>query len=685
YVTYAIDSAWEVSRIALAYDQVFDALGEDRELVSFLAARSRRHRLDNAKASVQDIQRNIETRILADVLHHPEKVRTNYPGSESVVAILHTVLEWPKNRSTVLGEIDGIVAKSTEVDGLSGEKGLNGYAIIAPVFLSTFLEMYARADQKLLPELLQRHPKLRQTYRFFLDTWCSRRYYPHTGDCGSFATRDLLYAGAPLPGGAAALLETPGLPVSGHSFFWRLYQATREPFYLQLSYYANNKRTDGLPYDLFAADPVAVQKDVRSVVARHGELPTPGSVNKQEWRIAILRSARDPDMGAVWLDYDSIPVGRLKNHYHYDAMNIGLYAKGLDLLPEFGYPAVQFGDWHTPQARWHSMTAAHNTVVVDQKNQAGGDSKTTLWADGDTFRAVRASSPGQANAAQYERTVAMVDLPGRDFYVLDVFRVSGGKDHAKFLRSHFSRLATEGLKLSPAPDFGHDTLMRNFRADPAPQAGWSAEWTAEDRRGYLPKGAEVRLRHTDLTRGAQAATAESWTVMNLTSTEELYVPTVMIRRQSEQEGLSSTFVGVMEPFNKTARLRSIRRLELETAEAGVAADSNVAVECVLAEGGKDLWIATDSANPPKQLTEKSNQVSLRGDMAFVRWNAGGAVERLAAAQAQSITAGDITVELRQPTPYVELAFRNGKATLLSGPASNVKQVLRNGKRIPLTP
>lgn len=678
YVTYAIDSAWEVSDLVLAYDQIFDALKADPQLVSFLSEKARRYKLDNPKQTVEDVQRNIETRIFGDVLRHPEKIRTNYPGTPAALANIHAVLGWPGSRDQVLTDLGAIVATSTTTDGLSGEKGLTAYATIAPAFLATFLETYARADPALLPDLLRRNPKFLQTYRFHTDLWVGRQYAPLSGDCGSFAVRTTAYQGAPLPDNAASLLKTPGLPVSGHSFFWRMYKATNDPFYLQVSYEANGKRATSLPYDLFAADPLAVQRDVQSVIGKYGERPEAASIDKKEWRIAMLRSSRRPERDAVWMDYDSVPLSGIRGHFHYDAMNIGLFAYGLDLLPEFGYPAVQFGDWHTPQARWHLMTAAHNTVTVDGKNQTGSPSTTTLWAGGDRFRAMRASSPTQYGGSQYERTVAMVELPDDGFYAIDLFRLAGGSDHAKFVRSHFSHLATTSLNLAPAPEFGHNTLMRNFRTDAHPKPGWSAVWTAEDRRGYLPPGTEVHLRYTDLTRGAQASTAESWTVMSPTSVEQAYIPTIMIRRQSNEKELKSTFFGVLEPFQKAPHLTAIKRLDLDGLPG-----SNVAVECRLASGGKDLWIAGEDTAAPVVLSEKSNQVRVNGQMAFVRWMPGGSVERIAAAKAQSVAVGDLSLELRHPVDYIEVSFAGGRASLLAGRLSDVRHLRRAGKRIPL--
>jgi hypothetical protein len=198
---------------------------------------------------------------------------------------------------------------------------------------------------------------------------------------------------------------------------------------------ANGGKIDGMPYDLYAEDPDRLARDVRRATARHEALPRIGSVDKKEWHLAILRSSDRTESGAVWMDYDSVPTTGIKGHLHRDAMNLGLVAKGLDLLPEFGYPAVQFGDWHTPQARWHLKTAAHNTVVVDGQDQIGGEGQTTMWAEGQHYRVMRASPPASTTRGHYE--------PGGDgghrARISTCSTCSGwwGGDHAKFTRSSF--------------------------------------------------------------------------------------------------------------------------------------------------------------------------------------------------------------------------------------------------------
>ena len=60
YVSTWHDACEETREMALAYDQVFEALRDDVDLVAFLAAQAARHRLPNPKRTWDDVQRNIE-------------------------------------------------------------------------------------------------------------------------------------------------------------------------------------------------------------------------------------------------------------------------------------------------------------------------------------------------------------------------------------------------------------------------------------------------------------------------------------------------------------------------------------------------------------------------------------------------------------------------------------------------
>ena len=561
YVYYAINSAYTVMYLVSAYDRIFDGIRDDAALVEFLRAK------DPRKRNFADVQKNIEDNILHHVLDHPYQIRTNYPGAERALTLIRTVLEWPANRAQLRQDLDEIVRKGVAVDGLSGEKGLDSYASIAPRELAEILAEYVPLDPDLLPYLLERNPKFRETYRFHFDTWINHQYYPTSGDAGAFARNSQQYVGLTFNGPVYSLLG------------W-LAKATGDPLYLQMAWIGNGRSTDGLPHDIFAADPSGYAAGVKAAVDRHGPWPAVGSVNKKEWRIAILRHRSAPE-AAVWLDYDSVPECALKSHYHLDAMNLGLYAKGLDLLPEFGYPAVQFGDWHTPQALWHRKTAAHNTVVVDGRDQAGGPAESTLWSAGGPVQVVRASSPAQIKGSAYERTIAMVETGPADYYVFDVFRVSGGKDHAKHTHATFAAPTVFGVQLVPSPSpYDAGTLMRAFRSDRRPEPGWGVDWKIKDKYGYLNPPRDLHLRYTDLTRDVEAGTAESWTVASATSTVEYWIPTVIARRHAEGGELSSTFVSLLDPYEGRPQLRRVARLDRE-------GDPDVRVEVELEGGLRD--------------------------------------------------------------------------------------------------
>jgi len=173
-----------------------------------------------------------------------------------------------------MADLDGIVAKSTAVDGLTGEKGLDGYATIGPRFLSDSWSYTPAPTTRLLPELLARHPKLRQTYG---SSWTPGAAGSITRirrlRCVCLAQHRLLpgprcFAAQQHPGRSAHL----GPTVSSGA-------CTKPPgTVLRATQLSGERRAcEGLPYDLFAADPAAIEGDVRGAIARHGPLPHPGA------------------------------------------------------------------------------------------------------------------------------------------------------------------------------------------------------------------------------------------------------------------------------------------------------------------------------------------------------------------------------------------------------------------------
>ena len=640
YVSTWHDACEETRELVLAYDMVFEGLREDDSLVDFLSAKAKQHKLDNPKASFADIQRNIEDRILRDALTNSHKIHSNYPRTPIALITTHAVLDWPRNREEVYGMIGEMLRRSTAVDGVTGEKGLAGYSSYVIRGLGGFLEQFARIDPTFLSDVFELQPRLAETYRFHIDTRCLGRYYPLSGDTGWFAGPMPNYVGL-------EITLNPGVWPSMYSLLWRLYEQTGDPAYVQVLYRENETSLDGLPHDLFAPDPAGFQDGVAEVVAQHGLLPRLSSINKEQWHIGILRSGNGGNARAAWLDYDSGG-----GHGHRDGMNLGLFAKGLDLLPEFGYPPVQFGGWGSPRAAWYTRTAAHNTVVVDGANQPNASGQTTLFADGQAFHAIRADAPALIGGERFERTVAQVDISPRDCYLIDIFQVVGGSDHAKFTHSHFGTIETTGLDLAPAEDYGHGTQMRSFRVDPDPEPGWSVDWTVEDRYELLPEPRDIHLRYTDLTTDAAAATCEAWVVEGMySSTTETWIPRVMTRRSGEAP-LASTFVAVIEPYEGSSNIAAIRRLPLLDADGNACPDTAVGIEITLADGRRDLFItgATTAAT-------QEPAVRLAGDSCWVRWEAEGNANRVAAYAVSALTVDEGSVTGLSADGFAEVRMR----------------------------
>jgi hypothetical protein len=357
-------------------------------------------------------------------------------------------------------------------------------------------------------------------------------------------------------------------------------------------------------------------------------------------------------------------------------------------MPDLGYPPVQFGGWDTPQVKWYYQTASHPTVVVDGRDNSGAG-KTTLWADGDQFHAIRASGADLIDGKQFERTAALIDIDESDCYVLDIFRVVGGKDHAKFMHSYFGTIRTEGLSLSAGRVYGYGTLMRNFQTDTDARPGWSADWKIEDRYGYLSRKADVHLRYIDLTSHAEASMAEGWvaaTQSAYSSKTQDWIPRIMVRRRSEQAPLASTFVAVIEPYDGHSNIRHVRRSSLRGDDGLNWPDAHVAVEVQLADGRKDLIIAADVENPmgltpgwqeTATVVQDDTHVRLKGELCWVRWGADGSVSRIAICRSQSISTETVTIGLKAKTDFIEAHFDENHAKIGAGPQKNVGYIKIN--------
>lgn len=652
YVSVWHDACEETRELTMAYDLIFEAAREDETLVQFLSEKAAAGQLENPKRSFADIQRNIEQRILHDAIVQRPKITSNYPRTEITVALIHHILGGEEHAAAFRKTVDAMLQKATAVDGITGEKGLAGYATFTISGLSMFLAEFSKADPDFLPDLMNRFPSLRQTFRFHIDTHCLDRYYPTCGDAGAFAATHVNYAAMPLHWSSPTSGGWTCLPPKSYSLLWRLYQATGDVAYLQTMYRSNGNSVENLPRDPYVEDAQAIRKGVQEAIDQHGATIKLSSVNKKQWHLALLRSGEGSQRRVLWLDYDS--GGQ---HGHTDAMNLGLFARGLDLMPDFGYPPVQYGGWDSPRALWYKSTPAHCTVVVDGKNAGRGAGLTTLWADGKMLHAIRAVGGSMNETRRFERTAVLVDLSPDDFYAVDVFRVAGGAEQVKFAHSHFGSVSTGGLRLEPGPDYGHGTQMRNLRVDTRPSPGWHADWDVQDLLKLREDKGPLHVRFTDFTPDAQAGLTEAWIALGqYNQSDEQWIPRVFVRRQAtEGKLLESTFVSVIEPYGAKRALTEIRRVKLNTQDGAPASDAHVGLELLSADGQRDLLIVRDPDDTTVTELQMNGDAPLSTDaeLCMVRSTQGGQATYAAMSLGSRATLGSWRLDAAADRELVE--------------------------------
>lgn len=597
YVSTWHDACEETREMVMAYDMVFDGIKE------------------NIK-----IRRNVEERILVDALNNQHKIHSNYPRKEIAVFTIKTVLDSPDQTKSAYDLLDDILKGATAVDGVTGEKGLACYSAGTIQGVARLLGQLTINDSVFLKNILNRHPRIHDMFRFHIDTWCLEKYYPLVGDGGSFGAQIKDYMGVPFE-------RSSELEPSMFTFLYNLYEATGDCAFVQVLHKKNNNSVDGLPYDIYCENPEDFRNNVKGVIEKEGNTIKLKSVNKQEWRVAVLRSGEKENARALWLCYET---GE-SYHSHRDGMNVGLFAKGLSLIPDFGYPPVNYGGWESPRALWYNrVTSSHNTVVVDGENHEIAKGKTTLWADGKYFHAIRADCPEMIKGKRYERTLAMIDVSDDNFYCIDVFRVAGGKDHAKFLHGYFGELTTSGLSLTDAEEFGHGAVMHDFKKDVSPQPGWRADWKINDYFKYLPENKEIHFRHTDFTPNAHAYTCSAWIVAGeYNSNNEHWINSIMTRRQG-QEPLSSAFVGIMEAYEENPSIKTIKRLPIcaidrikpGTGRETELSESFVCLEITLAGGQCDVVIIADAEmkNKSDVIMQRDWKIQTDAELCLVRFD-----------------------------------------------------------------
>ena len=133
------------------------------------------------------------------------------------------------------------------------------------------------------------------------------------------------------------------------------------------------------------------------------------------------------------------------DHGHFDGLHLGLFNHNQEVLHDYGFARFvniqsKFGGRYLPENKSYAkQTLAHNTVVVDQCSQNGGDTATaeSRWGrkhffvvGEDKLQAMSATISNYYPDVEQQRTVIMLEVEGVDNPLLiDLFRSSSKEEH----------------------------------------------------------------------------------------------------------------------------------------------------------------------------------------------------------------------------------------------------------------
>lgn len=442
------------------------------------------------------------------------------------------------------GNMLDIFDKKVDDDGMGDEASPSYNGIWRNKFrqISDILEVYDRYKRHSITGI----PKYKKMWEAPVRLICLDTYIPNIGDCGK--------TGYPHRGGITA------------DDMVYAYRSFRDPKFAQMAVFLNGGTADGLRGGIFDAEPEEIGAEIRM----HGPY-VPKTDNMPGYGLAILRSGSGENARALTLYY-----GRNIGHGHKDTLNIELFGRGLDLMPDLGYP--EHATVWPSRYEWSSNTISHNTVVVDSVKQSEslrGKANFVVEGHGVSAAEVFADKP-YPQTSLYQRTVAIIDISG-DFYVVDIFRVKGGNAHLNSLHGPEGEPETEGLNLIAQPQgtlagtevaLGEDIGLRenygakasgfqylyDIRRDLRPTEQPAVTWQVTDTWNVLKQPKDIRLRINLVSPQGEVILAHGDPPANKVGNPRRL--TYLLTRRTAAE---STFVSVIEPYSDARTISSIER------------------------------------------------------------------------------------------------------------------------------
>src|SRR5882757_5480110 len=601
-----VGSIWEpglISEFIKAYDAFFPALAKSDQanVVPFLNSKASQYG-HPPKNDVAAIRLNAENGLLRPILPAVQaaQIYGNFGFHQSALAMAAAVLDYPAEAGAWFdftfatgklesqptwhvtgGDVYRMLIDDIDRDGWSDEaspfydtQSFNALKTIADV-----LDGYAGypgAD-------LYQHPKFRRMFTGGPRIVALDAYIPSIGDAGATGQ--------------------PGIGFTADTYVTG-FERYGDPSMAQLAYLLNKNSTVGLNSGIFSADPAGTEDKIRTLITTDGPLDRP-TENMTGYGLGWLRSGAvgTPARREAWIYYGRTTT----DHSALEALHLGLYGFGLDLLPDQGYPEAT--DYSNFSQEWTHNTISHNTVVVDKHPQKGAwVAQPQGFASGQRVQFADIAAPASyPQTSSYRRATAMIDVDGGTSYLVDVFRVVGGQDHVFSFHAGEGPATAGGLQLVAQPTGTYagagvpmparraaptDWTSPGFNwldqverdADPPPQ--FSVDWAVKDTWHVDNPDPNAHLRITVLGQADDVAMANGYPPQNNPGNPRS-LRYLLLHRTSA----ASQFVSVIEPYSGTRVVKSIESVGVTTIHGTVAAHEVSAVKVSLPGGRVDYVVS----------------------------------------------------------------------------------------------
>src|SRR5690606_36276609 len=125
----------------------------------------------------------------------------------------------------------------------------------------------------------------------------------------------------------------------------------------------------------------------------------------------------------------AVKYGMHYSHYHWDFINIELFANGQKMMPDLGYPDAM-NNYVRGVYTWSKNTISHNTVVVDKIRQnRNWPGVLHHFSEGNFAQSIDDASFPYRHIHQYRRNLMIVQAENGQSYVVDFLHIRGGKQH----------------------------------------------------------------------------------------------------------------------------------------------------------------------------------------------------------------------------------------------------------------